>query len=236
MKQLILILIAFIPSFALAQSQFSKLYDINNDAETGIWVSQNGDKTAVLVGALCNNNTSNCVEILRLDETGEIVWALLLDSMDVVFANNLVTTDEYIYFSGPKTGMGRFGVKVLQFDWDGNFIRSIDLTDQYPVSVTTALSIVDSSLVLLISKRGAGEPYGITPDTSYFYFMDFGLNYQRQYKHSSGVYRYERAHSLKKAADGSGYYCERWSTHTTWGDTCFLDILKLDALGNIIWI
>ncbi|GJM32799.1 MAG: hypothetical protein DHS20C18_18000 [Saprospiraceae bacterium] len=230
----LLILLTGIPGI-FGQSYFSFNYDINNDAEVGLKISKSSDKIAILVGAKCNQNTTNCIELLRINGQGDLIWSLLLDTMDVVFFDNLVTTDSFLYVSGPLSGPDRFGIKVLKFDWEGNQIHQVDLTEQFPVASVNNLSLVDSTLVLTFNKRGNGSPLGVTPDTNYYYFMDRDLTYLRHYSVTTGEYRYEISQGLDKALDGSGYYSERWATNSTWLTPDELDLIKFDSLGNVLW-
>lgn len=217
------------------QNYFSNNYDINNDNESGWFISRSGDKIAVLVGALCNQNTTACVQLLRLDTAGNLIWGLVLDTMDVVYRNNLITTDTAIYFAGPRTGDGRFGIRVMQFDWDANPVREANLTDSFPHSSINHLSLVDTNMVLSFNKRGNGEPLGTTPDTTYYYFMDQELDYVRHHKISSGNYLFEVGMGYHAAKDGSGYYSDRFGSHSTWLGTDYLDILKFDEQGELLW-
>ncbi len=234
-KILVILIILILPFLCLAQNYFSYQYDINNDAEAGWWISKTGDKTAIFVGAKCNNNTTNCVEVLRLNENSDLVWGLLLDTMDVVDLNSFVTTEESFYIAGVLSGQSRIGIKIQQFDWNGELTNEIDLSDQFPVSTVNSLTMLDSSLLLTFNKRGDGEHLGITPDTTYYYFMDQDLNYQRHFTNTSGEYRFEVGTRLKKAADNSGYYGLRWASHTTWPKPYYCDVLKFDSLGNVLW-
>lgn len=236
MKNILAIpIILILPFLCLSQNYFSYQYDINNDAEAGLWISKIGNETAILVGAKCNNNTTNCIEVLRLDENGDLVWGLLLDTMDVVTLNSFVTTEESFYIAGVLSGQSRIGITVMQFNWDGELVNHIDLSDEFPVSTVNSLTMLDSSLLLTFNKRGDGEHLGITPDTTYYYYMDQDLNHQRHFTNTSGEYRFEVGTRLKKAADGSGYYGLRWASHTTWPRPYYCDVIKFDSLGNEIW-
>ncbi len=217
------------------QSWFSYHYDLNNDAEAGLKICKSNSRFAILVGAKCNGNTTNCIELIRIDEHGELIWGVVLDTMDVVFFDNLVTTDSAIYVSGPLSGQDRFGIKLLQFNWEGQQVRQLDLSEQFPMSSVINLSQVDSSLVLTFNKRGGGQPLGNIPDTTYYYFLDYNLNYLRHYSLSSGEYRLEAGQGLQKASDGSGYYSARWASNSTWLTPNYLDLIKFDSLGNVMW-
>lgn len=106
---------------------WSKRFDLQMGNERGRKVVLLDEGILLLVNGFCDENTKECLGLLRFDMDGTLQWkTVILDSLEINHGESMEMIKDTIYINTNYLGIPGKNYAILKFDMQGNYISRID--------------------------------------------------------------------------------------------------------------
>jgi Secretion system C-terminal sorting domain len=210
-----------------SQTFTSKIYDIDNDFESGWKIFEKNGKLYVLGAKICFNNTIDCSSWLSIDNSGNLTNAIVLDSLDTRYFDNLYV-DDYVYCAlFHNTTLPNHEVDLIRWNLDGTFSKQVSFNyfgkPLIPFGLTRGYS---NQLIMSIKADN------ITPekDTCLFMLLDSNMNVLKTITKSESFASITGS-ILQPSIEGTYIYAQQ----PAYLDDVYGYVTKIDSNGTQIW-
>ena len=124
LKKYLILFLGLIPLVASSQ-YFSKSIDVDFGSDTGVQieVNENGEMF-ILSGSFCNNSTTPCIGLVKLNEEGEVIWKISIDeSLQLKMPGALLLDEDRIFILAYSVIQDSNRVVVLELNQFGDLIN-----------------------------------------------------------------------------------------------------------------
>ncbi|HRI02029.1 MAG TPA: T9SS type A sorting domain-containing protein [Saprospiraceae bacterium] len=212
------------------QDNWSKIYDINRDSDSGWKILDIDDYYYIMSSNLCDGQSNFCTGLLKIDKKGNVIWKMELDSISPTTHDACFTTDEnflYLVLSYNYLPLSNF--RLIKFDLNGKLIKE----KQYPVYPVIRfgrnINYYNNKLYVNLSFWHDYKKHGA--DSSQVWTFDTEFNELTKFTHTENYFR-EELFNYDRCQDGN-FYSTKICGNLDWRG--FAKLYKFDSLGEIIW-